>query len=473
MKRYVHLLLFLFSVIWITLNVYLLPFHVWTAGVVYPWFMTKGLTLYKDVIWIRMPLDMFLLSGWYGLFGASGQSYQFFIWLIFVVLSLSLLVLLKQIDGSVVFPAFIFFLVMLFPLFLNVEVGELLVGFLVLLLYYCGHRYISARRLPWLLGAGLAAGLMAVTKQNTILVAFVLPLIVCYRLVARQQSLSLAIREGYIYAAGLAAPFIIFAFYFFSRGALYDFLYYSFYTVIGPYRNFTLLDRGDGLYIELAYALLLVPSIVFWKQLRVQKQTVVLIVLLVVALVPSLFPSYLSYRTFTSFALVSIAGGYALSGLCQKKQALGIRLVIVGALIGFIGLTWRYTTAYVDFIRDNGLTAGEYLRDYGDFEMKIADWIGSHTDRNDRIITYGSEMIYLLSDRLPANKYTNFTPFILQPYGETTKIFADNAPRAIVFDWAHPDLSRGLSEWPFLQYMQDHYREVMRLESLVLYQKDK
>ncbi|MBI5449572.1 hypothetical protein HY948_04655 [Candidatus Gottesmanbacteria bacterium] len=465
-------MLYLVSLLWITANIYFLPFHVWTAGVIYPWFMTKGLTLYKDIIWLRMPFDMFLLSAWYRLFGASGSAYQLFIWVMFGLLVSIFLWVLKRIDRKIVYPACIFFLVFLFPLFLNVEVGELMVGLLVLLLFFLIHQYALTNRPVWALAAGICAGFTVATKQNTIFVVLILPFFQFY-LYIRKQSMSRLMRSSFVYVFGLTVPFILIGVYFFFRGALYDFLYYSLYTVVGPYRNFTLLDHGDGLYIEFAYGILLLPCVFLWKQLGMQRKTAILLTLFVVALIPSLLPSYLSYRTFTSFALVSVAAGYLIRGLLHKKNTAWVRLSIVCGFIGYMTLVSRYMSAYNGFVRDNGFHREQYLTDWGDFEKRMAVWINENTHKQDRIISYGSEMIYLLSDRLPANKYTNFTPFILEPFVETTKVFTSNPPAAIVFDWAHPDLPRGLSTWPFLAYMRENYREVMRMDALVLYSKNK
>ena len=55
--------IFLLGFTWITLNVYFLPFSVWTAGITRPWYVMHGYIPYKDFVWIRMPLDLFILSG--------------------------------------------------------------------------------------------------------------------------------------------------------------------------------------------------------------------------------------------------------------------------------------------------------------------------------------------------------------------------------------------------------------------------
>lgn len=469
MRRHLQYVLFAISIAWITLNVFFLPFFVWTAGIVYPWFIIKGLTPYKDVIWLRMPLDIFLLSGWYRVFGATGGAYQLFIWLLLILLSGSILWFSWTDDKRVKLFSFLFFHLFLFPIFINTEVGEVLVGVLSFMVFACMVQYMNRQSLKFLFPAGIIAGLVIVAKQNAVLTAFVPYGIMAWMAVRQTRRLQNAWKHVRIYSAGVLLPLLFLMGYFAFRHALSDFLYYSVYTVIGPYREFQLITHGDGLLIEFAYACLVIAFLIFRKRIGVKIQTAVLLTAMIIALAPSLLPSYLSYRAFTGFPLVSIAAGYLLALLLRKNVALFTRLIIGLSFAIFVGLTWRYTRSYIDFVRDNGFHTGQYLTDYGQIEQDIAEWISRNTTKSDRIMSYGSEMIYILSDRLPVNKYTNFTPFILQPYDFTSNIFIDNPPKVIVFDWSHPDLERGLSAWPFLTYMKKNYREVKRFDALDLY----
>ena len=336
------------------------------------------------------------------------------------------------------------------------------------LLLVCGQRYLLSHSRIWLFISGFVAGLVITTKQNTAFVAGVLPILILWQIVKKKINAGEGVRRMVLYASGVLIPFALIMFYFLLRGGLNDFFYYSLYSVLGPYRNFQLMTRGDGEFIELGYGLLLIPFMLFWKQLGVRKETMMWLVLLIIALVPSLLPSYLSYRTFTSFALVATVAGYLIRAVWNFKEKPAFRWIMAAAFAGFTALTWRYTVSYVDFVRDNRFAFGQYLTDYGSVEQDFAYWIGKNTRSDDRIMVYGSEMTYLLADRLPVNKYTNFTPYVLQPLGESSGVFIDNPPKAIVFDWAHPDMGN-LSGWPFLVYMKEQYQEVKRVDSLVLY----
>ncbi len=473
MRRYLSLVLFVLSMLWITANVYLLPFHIWTAGVVYPWFITKGLTLYKDVMWIRMPLDMFLLSGWYRIFGASGQAYQLFIWFVLILLSGAILWIRWTEDQWVRFTGFLFFNIFLFPIFINTEVGEILVGLGAFLLFAAGTFYIRKRTPSWAFATGLAAGFVAITKQNASMVAGIFYVVLLFEYTSKKIRIRDGLRNIGVYTIGLFLPVTVLLIYFASKNALGDFFRYSVFMVIGPYRGFSLLTRGDGEIIEGAYGLVLIPLLLFWKKLGLKRDNLLWIVLLILALVPSLLPSFLSYRAFTSFCIVAVAAGYSLRYLVSKNASRIAQLIIVLSFVGYIAATSRYTASYVGFVQDNGVQAGQYLTDYTVNERTIADWIRSNTLQDDRVMIYGSEIMYVWTDRLPINKYTNFTPFVLQPFDQTSKIFTDNPPKALVFDEAHPDYSRGLSQWPFLTYMRKNYQEVMRFDSLVLYQLKK
>ncbi len=107
----------LFGIGWTVLNVYFLPFAVWTLGIVRPWFIINGLLPYKDFTWIRTPLDMFLLSFWYRIFGVGATSYQLFVLLLLVVLCILVFYTTRQLFGSKFIGSFLFYIIFLFPLF--------------------------------------------------------------------------------------------------------------------------------------------------------------------------------------------------------------------------------------------------------------------------------------------------------------------------------------------------------------------
>lgn len=131
----------------------------------------------------------------------------------------------------------------------------------------------------------------------------------------------------------------------------------------------------------------------------------------------------------------------------------------------------RFIGPYFSSVQDVGFAPGQYLVSYGKEEFEVSKWINENTESNEKIINYGSEMIYLFADRLPKNKYVEPFPYLLQPYDVSTKIFTDNPPLVVVYDKSLPADHRGLDKWPFLTYLNQGYEVVGTYgDNLVIYQ---
>lgn len=121
---------------------------------------------------------------------------------------------------------------------------------------------------------------------------------------------------------------------------------------------------------------------------------------------------------------------------------------------------------------DVGFKPGQYITDYGEREQKIADIIKKNSTKDEKIMNYGSAMIYIFSDRLPANKYIYPFPYVLYPYDKTTKVFTDNPPKLMVYDESLPNDHPGLSDWPFIDFMKKNYRKIATFSEIVIYRYD-
>ncbi len=449
-------LFFLFGLAWVTLNVFFLPFHPWTTGIVRPWFMLNGYLPYRDFGWMRTPLDLFLLSFWYRLFGISAQAYQFFVFTLITIITLILFLTKKAFS-------FTFYLLLLFPLFLNIEEGEIFIGLFSLLFFVLMCQYFQNKKLSWLLTSGLIAGLALITKQNSALM--ILAGLLALGLDVKRLSVFI-VRAGLYFLAALL-PFILLSGYFINHASFKDFFDS---TIIFPLFTYSKapVTHGDGGWIAAGYLSLLIPFILFRKKTGFSTQSAILLVLLILVLFASLLPSFLSYRAFTAFPLVAIVAGTNVALFLKNKTS---RLIISISFLFFLGFIARFLGDYCSFVRDNGFHFQQYLLDYGETEYKIAAWLRKNTQKEEKIINYGNAIIYLLANRLPKNRYIDPFPYGLQPYEKTSQVFFDNLPRIVVYDESLPADHLGLEEWPFIKFMKENYHQAARFgETLVIYE---
>ncbi|HSX40812.1 MAG TPA: hypothetical protein VLF68_04320 [Candidatus Saccharimonadales bacterium] len=468
-NKYLPYSLLILGIVWVILNIYFLPFHIWDAGVVRPWYMLKGLVIYKDFTWIRMPFDIFTLAVWYKFVGVSAAAYQNFIFLIETILTIAFFFISRKIQPKVYLVSFLTFIIFLFPLFQNTEIGELLIGLIQLLLFFCMYLFITKKKLRYLIFAAGLTGISFITKQNSILVAGAFLTVLLLQSLKTKRVAKDFLQKAFIYLGIAILPFLALIFYFSYLHALKDFLYYTVLFLFTTYKEANVV-HGDGGWIAAAYVVVLIPFIFLRKSKNLKPVILIFLVLQIASLFPSFFPSFLSYRAFTMFPLVCLAAGFSFSILFEKSKINKKAAVIISytLLLFFIS---RFISGYITAFNDGGgFAKGQLLTSYGTTEQKVADEIKKNSSSNDRILNYGSEMMYLEANRLPANKYVDPFPYLLKPYNNSEKVFAAHPPKLVVYDTSLPGDHAGLSQWPFLQMLQDKYDVMGRFDkNLVLY----
>lgn len=452
----------------VTLQLFLLPFHVWDAGIARSWYMINGLIPYKDFVWIRMPLDLFIMEAWFKAFGSTGIAYQFFIYFLLITLSVLIFITGKVVLKRFYFLPFIFFNIFLFPLFQNTEEGEILVGIFNVLLFLLIVIFFQKKNMKYLFAAGLISGISFVTKQNSVLVIGSVFLSLILDSIINKEKIRFFLKKIALYSAGIIIPVLFIFLYFYLNKGLSDFLNYTFFFILGTYSK-AQVNQGNGLLIVFAYISLLIPFAFLIKKTGWKIQSGLFLVLQIIALFPSLLPSFLSYRAFTAFPLISIVTG-ALIGIILGKTKSITKIIVAFAFLIFIIFNWTFIDSYIGSIKDGEVRLGQYITSYADRELEIAGLIKKNSAKDEKIISYGSEMIYVLSDRLPANKYVDPFPYLLYPYDETTKVFTDNPPKLVVYDESLPNDHIGLDKWPFIDFLHKNYDIVKQFDdSIFLY----
>ena len=467
-------LILLIGILIITLHIYFTPFSIWTAGVSRPWLIINGFLPYRDFIWIRMPLDLFILSFWYQLFGVSSSSYQMFVFVLLLI-EMSLIFFANKLFTTHIRSfAIIFFILFLFPLFMNTEEGEILIGIFSLLLGIAGFNYFKRPSTYLLIISGFLAGICLILKQNTIFAFLVLPASLVLEALIMKRQLYYALTKISIYIFVALIPYILIVIYHLMNNGLYDFFYYTI-LILGPYRNENSIVQGDGLLIIIGYISLLIPFLIFWKKTNLKPSMVIFLSGLIIALFLSVLPSFLSYRTFTAYGLISVVAGYDIYLFRKQGNDPGLlvrRIIIILSFVFFVIIIYPFIHSYTTSLKDNGIAPGQLITDYSNEEYEIVNWLKNNTTKQDRILNYGSEMIYVLADRFPPNKHLLPFPFELMPFERTAKIFIDNPPKFVIDDIYIPRDHPGIEKWPFMAFLHsDKYRLVKRYgDRLVLYQ---
>lgn len=219
------------------------------------------------------------------------------------------------------------------------------------------------------------------------------------------------------YIAGFFLPLLMTSVFFFTQGALREFLETILLrnvSYVGE-KNVFLIPHG---FLFLKFSLLLLGLItLFLLKARMSKRT--LFILLWLAF--SLFNTFFSQRPYIHYQLVllpslALAAGMILSYTNNRHKIM--MALIVGAVVILLYNTfprWKsnmiipYYHNFVSFI-----TGEKKISEYQAFfdnntprDYALADYLTLHTEPNEAIFLWGnSPQIYYLSDTLPTGRYT-------------------------------------------------------------------
>lgn len=462
MKSLKAYILFFLGTAWITINIYFFPFFAWTTGIAWSWMILHGLVPYRDFSDNRTHFDIFLLAGWSYFFGNNQASYQSFIYVLFLAIAALVFILSHKISPKIQIPSFIFYIIFLFPLFQNTEMDEVIVGLWILLLLAAVYKYLSKRDIRVIFLAGIISGISIITKQNSGGIVIATVAILGFDAYIQKRFFPMFLKPVIFYVAGISLPILISIAYLTYNKAFSDFIF-QVLILTSTYLANPLppgFSMGDGLWIEIGYLVLFIPFLVYWKQTKLSIQKVIFLVLLTISLFPSLLPSFLSYRAFTVYPVIAIIAGFDMFLLMSKKSTIIQKSIISLSFVIFIVLTLRFTNPYATSIRNEGFHFNNYIIDYGENDYQVADWVRKNTKENEKIMTSTSYIVYLLSNRLPKNKYTMFEPVMLLPYSVSSNVFISDPPSVFILEKDILETRPDLKQWPFFAYLKKNYKSV-------------
>ena len=446
------LAIFTLGFAWIALSVFFLPFYPWTEGLFRPWLIINGLAPYRDALWNRGAVDIYLLAAVYKFFGVSPLVYQSVMFVLYAGTAGLLLWGLRR-HQKLAIVSFVVYVLFLPIFFSNAEIEEVLVGFFALGSFFSLWHFQEKKRVGYLVIAGALAGLAAMTKQTAGIISAVTVLSMLF-------TRTLAWYLGGV-ALAVGSVFLFLA----SQGILDDF-WVSMLFVAGVYKGWAKpWGIAEGTALALGLLSLVVPFIFLSrKQTLMPKEISRLLSALVIALFALLLPSYWSYRLVATFPLWCIIAAVVV------LESYRLRSVLDGVGIAlFLVFTFPFARDYVQFIRDNGISFGQYIRDYGEEELTAAAWLRDHTAGETRVFNLANNIILVESERLPHNRYVGGMPIDFLPFDKTAAEMSQNPPsvaivdRRVLADWPE------LKTWKFIDFLQKRYTLQQEFGSIAIY----
>ncbi|HEY8994444.1 MAG TPA: glycosyltransferase family 39 protein [Lacunisphaera sp.] len=507
---------------WLVLGIFLLA-AIWIAWLRQPalttpvWNVDEGITAaiadeilaggvpYRDATDLRAPLTYYLYAAVFAIAGDNNMD-AIHVTHTLLVVATALLVLLigRRIDGIVAGGWSLWLYAALAcclfnpmdNLALHTEWPLAFCSALGAWLFLTGH---LRGGLGWFIGTGIFYGLAALSKQPALL-DFGAPLALqawCLLTGPRPES-GRRWREAAALVIGFALPLLLTVLYFSARGALDDFVFYTwtyntryyvpevplavrFPTIRVPLE--LLHHFAPSLLALLVLSVLVTVYYFFFRPAHRRGDRAVRLLLAPVWLLGSLGATTLSGRGFEHYSIqllapASLVAGqllgpltaWSLVGLRRLQWRLAPALLVSGALIATVTVQLHHCLSYRAAIQP-----------HKDPSVAMAKIVREVTTREDRLFVWGFYSdFHPLSDRLPASRYvhgafltglipwTNLgrdTSYAIVPES-MDKLLTDlekHRPRVIVD--ASQALNRQFQNYspekfpPFLAYLQQHYIE--------------
>lgn len=461
-----HLLLIVPGIFWIFFNIFLLPFQIGSEAMYRPWLILNGEVPYRDFEWIRNPLDIFLLAGVFKLFGMQDIVLRVFSFFMYLVISLTIFLGLRKESLKLAVTAFYVYIILLFPLFMNTQMGEALVSLFVLLsvLFFWQFGKGSAKLLFL---SGVFSGAALLTKQTSIGIigAITITLVVFY--------LKKGIfKKAFMYLFGVFISYLFLILYLFFNNALDDYYYYAIYFNLFIYHDVAgKWGFNEGMRMLSLYASIVIPFALV-KITQIPKKIKFLIVISIIGMIPTLLPSFWSYRLNTALPLLSIAAAYVLLTLSEKtnihRKNIPFTILIIGVL-SFIAFYGYFLKQYESFIKNYGVSLLPYIYEDSPNDNKVAEWLSKNTSQDIKIFNTASNTIMRLSNRKHHNKYIDGLPWVYYPYDETFADITKDPPRVVVWDKNLPTNWPELKDWKFIPYLHKNYTVQKSFNEIEIY----
>jgi 4-amino-4-deoxy-L-arabinose transferase-like glycosyltransferase len=409
-------------------------------------------------MWNRAGFELYLLAGFYKLFGISPLNFQIVIFLYQSIIGIVMFLLLRKKSFWLATLAYVLYASFTFLVYGTIdESAEILIGLFVFLVFYFYWEFIEKKNIKFLFFAGIATGVSLITKQTSVFILFsTLLLLVIY---SRKKLVS----ESFFYLAGAAIPVFLYAGYFALNNGLYDLYFNTIYAPLFPYRQTApLWGLSEGMKMLIFHLTVLVPFIFIKTKGIFSTPVKTALIIFILALFPTLLPVFLSYRLISALPIFSVMIAIFLSqgylSIKKHKNYLMKGIILVGTIAFFVQLG-MYLIQNINYIKDNGgFIKQEYRLDvYSENEKSVVQWLKNNTNEKEKIFNISNVLIMFYGNRFPQNKYDGSLIFEYCPINIYYETITENPARVVVFDNSIPTDLKNLKNWKYLQFLKEHY----------------
>lgn len=308
----------------------------WPEMLLYPWFLTKGLVYYRDVILAYVPGAYYLLHGLYSLIGYSTASEKLiaygFILLTDVLVYLTARRLTKQVWPGIIA---LFFFVLWQPIFSGNTIWyETILAPMYLIAYFFALRYLDKPTLNAVIPVGTMLAVATLMKQTAVWSVLAMCLFVWLSHTHKKEGVIHAVIIG---LTTIAANLLVWGYFVFvGVGRDYGFWVFGFLLNLSQSTSMYALapTRSDLTLIAPA----LIPLVMF-AVLRPKKHVWLLLSLMVAVLLSGL-PRWGLHRLQPMLAFIAVGVGVIVASFIATKKQYIVLLGIIVACIMVIG-SWR------------------------------------------------------------------------------------------------------------------------------------
>lgn len=432
------------GVVWLASIFYLSPRQAWIDGLVEAYFMSSGLTIYKDFVTQYFPLLSISMLPFHAIFGFGLKPT-----IILAPLSSIISFLLLSFIGFKLLKGNFRIIPPLFYLFWSPILSEnrftvvnfqdilLLISFALWWVWYQSPRISTAFLIGFLLGVSSMSGQVVLIHSAILLLSMVI----------RSWQLE-KIRMIYYFIAAFLIPVLFVLFWLIADGAIDDFLYRMKYYVTG--RNYLFDVKRDNenitFFLSVFYPLFLVSSLLFsiWgkganlkvKQLNLSRDKIFFWWLIILIFPISFwFLVFHPNRFLASLGIYALTFGLAMQTIVRIKKVKFKALMLVGFLVLVIlsvgAVIPKYNRAFLHPRSYLNLTT-IYPKDP---HYDVVQWIKQNTSAKDKLFTTVNSLVYLETQRLPANPRSSIgLPIFYRPFEKMLKELTQNPPDYWVID---------------------------------------
>lgn len=436
-----HKLVVFLGIIWQLVLFIRLPISIWDPGITMAWFTSKGLAFYKDFAGGNyLPLPKLLLIPLTGMFGWD-LSLTIYLGLFQALITLYVVykISLKHISEKAAMVAVLYYSIWFgFVLRQNTYDSSLLIGLLILLMFYVFEKWLSSNNRKHAVLLGFIASIAFFSQQMSIvpISAILIGMAIFY--FKRQKNISRVVYEVIApFVAGFLPVGLGIIYYMVSKGSLYEFFDQTFlYYVQSRYagsRSNSWIPRDAKIltFMSIPFVSLLVLLIARFKKtisqlLKNDRETWLLTVLTCVLLftTASFFFAIIHPRRFLMLLplMCYVAGlvfdrGSKLKSIPKKILVLLLSLFVIYS-----------TTAIFPWYFNSIKKGRKYdicnISQPGDYVNSAVKWVRENTPEDSRIHVLGPMILYYEAQRLPANNRTySAQPQTYEPFEETKRLF--------------------------------------------------